>query len=172
MKKIKGKYIRVTESQLQEIVKNEVNKQLSVLLEYAIPRSKFVENAYNMSDQIIENWCLAHYCTITGRSQLKEHWKGELYVHMNNVSKKVIKANNTYDIRLKAITEGFDWNNLFDGAERINRLICVKFKTEGIDMTTKEYEQCVGDCFNSLQEIIDVMARFDPLSIEEYIGKI
>lgn len=172
MKKINGKYIRLTESELREVVKKEVNKQLSIILEYAIPRAKFIENAYNLSNQIIENWCLIHYCTLTGRTDTKEHWKDELYAHMENVTRKVIKKNNSYEVRLKAITEGFEWEDLLSGPDRISMLILRKFKKENIDTSSKEYLQCIEDCFNSVNTIIDIMAKFNPSLIYEYIKTI
>ena len=55
MKKVKGKYIRLTEEELKGIIKEEVGKQLSLIMEYALPRSKFIDNAFNLSQQIIEN---------------------------------------------------------------------------------------------------------------------
>lgn len=172
MKKINGKYIRLTENELKEIVKNEVKRQLSIIMEYAIPRSKFIENAYNLSQQIIENWCLIHYCTIIERTETKEHWKTELYAHMNNVSRSIIKANNSYETRLKALKEAFDWNDLYDSEERVSRIISGKFKIEKIPTNTSEYLKCVNDCFNSIDAIVDVMAKFDPSLIEDYIETI
>lgn len=172
MKKINGKYIRLSESELKEIVKNEVTKQLSMILEYAIPRSKFIENAYNLSSQIIENWCLVHYCTIVGRTETKTHWRDELYSHMDNVSRDTIKSNNSYEVRAKALTEAFEWNDLFSGSDRIIRLTSRKFNKENINIESKEYFQCMEDCFNSIGDIIDVMAKFDPLEIEKYIETI
>lgn len=169
MKIRKGKYIRLTESQLTELIKNEVSKQLQLLMEYAVPQAKFVDNAYNLSSQIVENWSLVHYCTLTGREETKRHWAKELYAHMNNVSQTLIKKNNSYDNRLTAIREGFNMNDLYSSVDRIIRLTTAKFDIEEIPTNTQEYTKCVEDCFNAIDDIADAIAKFDPTTITEYI---
>lgn len=172
MKKVKGKYIRLTEEELKRIIKEEVGRELSLIMEYALPRSKFIDNAFNLSQQIIENWCLVHYCTIIGRTNTKEHWKSELYAHMDNVSKNTIKKNNSLENRKKAFVEAFDYNDLFTTPDRIIRLTLRKFIKEHIDTKSEEYIKCVNDCFNSVNDIIDVLADGDVYKIGEYIESI
>lgn len=172
MKIIKGKYIRLTEEELKGIIKEEVGKQLSLVMEYALPRSKFIDNAFNLSQQIIENWCLVHYCTVTNRTDTKKHWKDELFAHMDNVSKNTIKKNNSLENRKKAFTEAFDYNDLFTSSDRIVRLTLRKFMNEGIDTKSEEYLKCVNDCFNSINDIIDVLSDGDVYKIGEYIDSI
>lgn len=172
MRNSEDKVITITESELKALVKEEVKKQLSMLMEYAIPRRKFVDNAYNLSSQIIENWCLIRYSSIIGRKETKEHWKQELFAHMDNVSKALIKKNNSYETRLKAIQEGFEMNDLYSGVERIKRLTFAKFKIERIDINTNEYLQCIEDCFQSIDEIANVMAKYDPSLLWKYIEDI
>lgn len=169
MKKVKGKYIRLTEEELKGIIKEEVGKQLSLIMEYALPRSKFIDNAFNLSQQIIENWCLVHYCTITNRTDTKKHWKDELFAHMDNVSKNTIKKNNSFENRKKAFIEAFDYNDLFTSPERIVRLTLRKFMKEEIDTKSEEYTKCVNDCFNSINDIIDALSDGDVHKIGEYI---
>lgn len=169
MKKVKGKYIRLTEEELKGIIKEEVGKQLSLIMEYALPRSKFIDNAFNLSQQIIENWCLVHYCTITNRTDTKKHWKNELFAHMDNVSKNTIKKNNSLENRKKAFIEAFDYNDLFTSPERIVRLTLRKFMKEEIDTKSEEYAKCVNDCFNSINDIIDALSDGDVHKIGEYI---
>ena len=178
MKKVKGKYIRLTEEQLNKIVHDAVEKRLSILMEYAIPRSKFVENAFNMSSQIIENWCLVHYCTLTGRTTTKDHWKRELNTHMVNASKQHIKKNNSYDIRLKAIEEGFEWNDIPTTPDRVYELVINKFIDEGI-VTTEAYDKpdesvmkCAEDCHTNIPIVISLIAQDKRLEILKYIETI
>ena len=172
MKKNKGKYVRLTEDELKKLIKEEVNKQLTLIVEYALPRSKFIDNAFNLSQQIIENWCLVHYCTITKRLETKEHWKNELYAHMDNVSKNTIKKNNSLENRKKAFIEAFDYNDLFTTPDRVVRLTLRKFIKENIDVKSEEYNKCVNDCFNSINTIIDILSRGDVYEIGEYINSI
>ena len=54
MKKIKGKYIRLTEQDLNNIINEVVEKKINSLLEYyAINRSRFKERILNQVQQII-----------------------------------------------------------------------------------------------------------------------
>ena len=169
MKIVKNKYIRLTEDELKRVVKEEVRKELSLIMEYALPRAKFIDNAFNLSQQIIENWCLVHYCTITNRTDTKKHWKNELFAHMDNVSKNTIKKNNSLENRKKAFIEAFDYNDLFTSPERIVRLTLRKFIKEEIDTKSEEYTKCVNDCFNSINDIIDALSDGDVYKIGEYI---
>ena len=74
------KKIRLTSNDLRDIVYETIYRVYSKLPlnEYFVNRSKFVDNVWHLSYQIVENWCLIHYCTLTGRVQTKEHWKKEL----------------------------------------------------------------------------------------------
>lgn len=65
MKKIKHKYIRLTEERLNNIVKECVQRELSLITEYAIKRKEFKFHFYSLLPQIIQNWFLIHYCTVT-----------------------------------------------------------------------------------------------------------
>lgn len=172
MKKIKGKYIRLTEEQLNEIVKKAVEKHVSMLMEYAIPRSKFIDNVWHLARQIIENWCLVHYCTLTNRTMTKEHWAKELRTHMTNIALTPIKGNNSADARKKAIKEGFNVMELFNGTEVINNVIFQKFTDENIDVSSKEYAQTVEDCFAELDKIIEVIASYTSANIIAYSNSI
>lgn len=174
MKQIKGKYIRLTEAELTKLITEEVNKKLQMLMEYAIPRDKFIENAFAKSDQIIENWCLVHFCSITKTNvnNCYNHWKSELSTAMDNVWRKTIKNHKDYDTRYKAIVEAFEWNDLFEGSERIIVLTKNKFKKEDIDIKSTEYVQTCNDCFNAIKDMIDIMADYGNDRIEDYVNSI
>lgn len=169
----KGKYIRLTEQQLGAIVKEEVEKQLTLIMEYAIPRSKYVENVYNLSNQIIENWCLIHFSTLYGSCQEnKNHWKNELITHMDNIWKSTIKNHKDAETRYKAILEGFDWNDLFESPNRIKVIIKLKFKKEGLSEYSKEIDKVCTDCFNNIKTIASIMANNKEYKIDEYVDSI
>ena len=172
MKKVKGKYIRVTEEQLNSIIKESVEKQLKLIMEYAEPRRKFVEHVANLSYQIIENWCLVHYCTIINRTQSKEHWQKELLTHMGNLGTTSIKKNDSVEVRQKAIEEGFNVRDIFESPQRINKIIGKKFIIEDIDYQSDEVKKVCADCFDSLKDIINLIANFDPSETMGYIKSI
>ena len=172
MKRIKGKYIRLTEQQLNQIVKEAVERHVNMLMEYAIPRAKFIDNVGNLTTQMLENWCLVHYCTLTGRTMTKDHWKKELYAHMTNIGKKAIKGNNSCENRINAITEGFSQMDVPTTVERIDFLIGDKFIMEDIDIEDTVYAKCLEDCNNSIPSMINVLADGYYKNIKEYIETI
>ena len=159
---------------LRDIVYEVVYKCYSKLPlnEYFVKRSKFVDNVWHLSYQIVENWCLVHYCTLASRTELKEHWKDELIAHLTNIGRDGIKANNSVGTRTKAIAEGFDYASLYDGSNRIMQIISTKFKKEQIsidDLVVKTAE----DFSNSINDIVKVLAEFHiNYGVEEYVNTI
>ena len=72
--------IKLTYNEFKKVIFESVYKILdnTLLLEYLVQRKDFVNLLWNLSDQIIENWCLVHYCTVVGQSEYKKHWTDEL----------------------------------------------------------------------------------------------
>lgn len=167
------KVIRLTRNDLHDIVRECVYKIYTKLplYEYAVHRSDFVYRVSNLLPQILENWCLVHFCTLSGRIQTKEHWKDELRAHMLNIGGLDIKGNNKVNKRLKAIYEGFEIRDLLgECSERIFLYIEGKFKKENIDTNNNIVEQVVSDCNNAMKDIALAMAQ--PTTIKEYIETI
>jgi hypothetical protein len=172
MKQVKGKYIRLTEEHLNKIVKEAVERQLGIMLEYAIPRKDFVDNATNHLGQVLENWCLVHYCTLCGRTETKDHWKNELLTHMMNIGSHTLKNNDSYDSRVKAIYEGFEKKDIPSTPERIRKLIAAKLIVEKINTKDPAVIKSVEDCHNAIEAIIGYIAGGDSEVAWEYIQTI
>ena len=172
MKQVKGKYIRLTEEHLNQIVKEAVERQLEMMLEYSIPRKDFVNNAAHYLGQVLENWCLVHYCTLCGRTETKDHWKCELLTHMMNIGNDTIKSNDSYESRVKAIYEGFAKKDIPSTPERIRKLIAAKLIIEKINTKDSFIVKSVEDCHNAIETIIGNIAGGDSESIWEYIQTI
>lgn len=168
------KTIKLSMNDLRDIVYEVVYKCYSKLPlnEYFVKRSKFVDNVWHLSYQIIENWCLVHYCTLVGRTELKEHWKDELIAHLTNIGRDGIKANNSVGTRMKAIAEGFDYASLYDGSERILQIVQDKFKQENINIDDAVI-QTVKDCSQAINDIAKVIAEYHvKIGIREYVNTI
>lgn len=161
----------ISEDRLRQILREELTNciQESLILEYAVPRKEFVEKIENLFDQIIENWCLVHYCTLVGRTELKEHWKSELRAHLLKSLRYKISGNNSYEARVKAIGSICDKDELND-ANIINMTVNTKFKVEKIDVKSNEYKQCITDCANAMGDIINVIAKADIDFVDQYIN--
>ena len=168
------KKLLMTEKEFKTFLLECVYNVLSetYLLEYLVKRKNFVELCRDLSHQIIENWCLVHYVTLTSdKAELKEHWKDELHAYLQRLNKLGIK-NNDVNTRFKAAKEGFKQYDLYDSVDNIISLVDYKFKKENINDINIIKQVCV-DCFKSLDEIVDVIASYgDNKKMNTYIENI
>ncbi|MBR6516914.1 MAG: hypothetical protein IKT40_08780 [Bacilli bacterium] len=165
--------IRLNEIQFKSMIYDCVYNILdkSFILEYAIQRKSFISLVRDLSYQIVENWCLIRYCTITNRTELKEHWKTELKSYFKRLIRLSIK-NNDYKTRFKAAKEGFNEADMYQSAELIFSFVKDKFKTENIKFDDI-LMTVIEDCYNSLDSIVDVIATYnDHEKIENYVNLI
>ena len=167
------KKLRLSENEFKGLIYDAIYHVLdkSFILEYAIQRKTFVSLVRDLSYQIIENWCLIHYCTLTNRSQTKEHWKDELKAYLKRLIRLSIK-NNDFKTRLKAAKEGFNESDMYVSEELLFSFVKDKFKTEKIEL---DYivKEVIRDCYNSLDSIIEIIATYnDHEKMDEYINSI
>ncbi len=81
----------IEESTLRNLIRKSIleilkAKEKGILLEMPFPRKAYKEKIDNEIPQILTNWCLVHFCSITKRTQTKEHWIGELRGHLITAS--------------------------------------------------------------------------------------
>lgn len=171
MKKVKNKYIRLTEEQLKSIIKECVQKELSLITEYAIKRKEFKFRFFSLLPQIIQNWFLIHYCTLsnTDVNKCKEHWKTELYALLDTIADDDIKGNNSYDSRFKAIMEVFAEKEYETNPKKILKTFTIKFNKEQIPFDKEMFDTLIKDFIANMKNIADVIAS---KNIEEYIENI
>lgn len=174
MKQNKGKYIRLTESQLTSLIQEEVQKQLQILKEYAEPRNKFVDRCANQFNQIFENWCLCRYCTLinTDINMCHNHWRTELLTAINNIAQATIKGHDNAETRQKAIIEGFDRSDAFGSHDLFNKKMLVKFYKENFKPNKEVLEQCFTDFDKDINMIIELISKNEIESIIDYIEKL
>ena len=166
--------IRLTENDLKHRILDSIYNIVknTKLFEYLSHRDEFIDDVFALHRQIIENWCLIHYCTLTKRTETKEHWKDELYAHIDNIVFDGIKSNNSPKSRLKAIVQAFDRADLYKDETVIYNKIQRKFKKEGIKLDDV-FNIVVTDCFNSISDIANVLASVkNETEIEKYIETI
>lgn len=121
--------------------------------------------------QILENWCLVHYCTLTDRSNYKIHWTDELRGHILTASRFSIKGNDSSEARLKVLTEVIDENDYTD-PQFLNLTIVNKFIKEKIDTSSETYGQVLEDCITYIQSICDAILSRDKDQITIYVRNI
>lgn len=169
----------ISETEIKRIVKDVVREALNeVLQKYAIN-----EMAMSLSDykkrveahmqQILENWCLVRYVTLTDdKLQLKNHWKRELAAHINQIAQIKLKNGNDISTKQNAIFNlwnMYDWDT--DEACIAQRLFA-KFQEEGIPTNTPEYAQVVSDFKKATKQIAYALVDASPTSVNNYIESI
>ena len=174
MKKVKEKYIRLTESELHRIISEEVKRVIPLILEYAVPRNKFVDGAYDLLEQICQNWCLIRYSRLVNDGNVNvNHWKSELKAHMKNIAQTKIKKNNSVTSRASALAEAFDWSDFDKSEKKIFLFASDKFEEEGYP---SDYEEpFVTVCFDFKHEVknlILLMANSNNDDIDEYVNSL
>ena len=172
MKKVNGKYIRLTEDELHRIVAKEVNRVIPLILEYAVPRNKFVNDTYDLLQQICENWCLIRYSKLVNDESINaNHWKSELKAYLKNIAQTKIKKNNSVTSRMSAITQAFDWSDFDKSTRMISLVISAKFKKEGY--SSEDKEPFITVCFDFKHEVKTLtilMANSNNDDIDEYVN--
>ena len=166
----------LSEAEICGIIRKSVEDALKkteqhFLLEMAYPRGIYKQKIDNVLPQILINWCLVHYCTITGKSLSKEHWKGELRGHLATAARYSIRKNDAQDKRLKALKEVWDEND-FSLPNVINLTVYNKFYEEGIDTLSDSYAKTLIDCINGSGEIFDTILSRNTDTIARYVETI
>lgn len=156
---------------VREVMEREFSKY--TLNEMAINLSEYRKKVEDRMQQILENWCLVRYVSLTGdRILLKEHWKTELLAHLIYISSLKLKNGDSILSKEKAIYKL--WNDFeFDNDENvIMKRMHVKFKIEKIPTNTEVYIQIAQDFKNAARDIVSALLAPSRSAIEEYIETI
>ena len=62
---------KTLKEEIQKVIESNKNREL--LNEMALPRKNYKKRLDELIPQVLENWCLVHYCTIIGQTQYKKH---------------------------------------------------------------------------------------------------
>ena len=146
----------------------------SILNEMGYERKMFKAIITNLSAQIVQNWCLVRFARINNLDEgLINHWKSELAAHINNAASNKIKGNNSFQSRVKAISEVWvDEKEYATDSNVINLTIHTKFKNENFDVTCDVYQHTIQDCMDESDKLIQAIASENPGTIEEYINSL
>ena len=156
---------------VREVMEREFSKY--ALNEMAINLSEYRKKVEDRMQQILENWCLVRYVSLTGDLVLlKEHWKTELLAHLIYISSLKLKNGDSILSKEKAIYKL--WNDFeFDNDENvIMKRMHVKFKIEKIPTNTEVYIQIAQDFKNAARDIVSALLAPSRSAIEEYIETI
>lgn len=157
------KYIRKL---IKDVVHHSVDK---VIFEYALPMDVFMSRYMDLSQQVIENWCLVRYARLVGKNDCIAHWKGELRGHLLTLARLKINSNNSYKKRFKTILRVWQSLEYTNDVEVINKTINNKFQKEHFDTSGKEYQQILHDCMLASSDIINTLAKGEISDIDSYL---
>jgi len=170
------KIVRLTEEKITELVKDTIYNLYGKLplMEYAIERKKFVEDARHLAWQIVENLCLIHYRTLTEDETLKNHWKQEAYAHIENIMRDTLKGGNSYEGRKKAVIQGFEEAEVFDeNSTPYLTSIKHKFKKEQINQDSPIVMECMKYVARvAMPTIVELIARIDYDGLDSFLDSI
>ena len=97
---------------IKQIICEEIYKFLdghTILMEYAYKRKEYERDASARMQQILENWCLIHYVSLTGDKEvLKNHWKSELDTLIIDIQLKKQEKKSKINI-LRKVVGNFDY---------------------------------------------------------------
>ena len=169
--------ITIDEEKLHSILKEAIIEVLNenrktLLTEMAVKRGEYKTKIDNLIPQVLENWCLVHYCTLAGDIETKEHWANELRGHLITIARYSIKGNDTPKAREKVFQEIWDDNDYHD-PKYLNMTIINKMMSEEyIDTSSEEYGQTIIDCIEATQDIVNVILSRDISEISKYTRSI
>lgn len=123
---------------IKQIICEEIYKILdehTILMEYAYKRKEYERDVSARMQQILENWCLIHYVSLTGDKEvLKNHWKSELDTLIIDIQLKAIKPKNDIEVKRKIIYNVLDQMDIDKNTDIIQKRILRKFQKENIDL--------------------------------------
>ena len=172
---------RQNKSEIGRLIGKDINRLLyevrtlkkDLILEYAASREDVAKAVCVITPTLIQHWCLVRYCTLVGRTETKNHWKGEVYNYIYSIARKKVKPSNNRDIVEKIIRkEWFDIDELHTDLEKVVDLLSYKFKLEKISLSDDELVSYAKEFQAAMPDIIHQMAYGDKDSITDYVEAI
>ena len=137
----------------------------STILEMSLNLSKFKDLLYNLSKQIIENWCLVKWCDMhpdeLTSKRLRSHCSTELKAYMFRISEEKLKSGRKDKVIKNEWIDHFELND----KDNITNIIRNKFNKEGLE----KYINIISkECAKSANDICNVLSG-NKDDIESYI---
>lgn len=169
---IDEQYLRtIINESVRRIVKEELGKYC--LNEMAMPLSDYKKCVESRLFQILENWCLIRYATLSGDcNNLKNHWRVELMSHINYLANLKLKGKNSALSKEKCLYSVFNKYDLDTDESCIAGHIWTKFVTEGLPTDGEIFSQVVSDFKSSIRDIAGVILSNDRKQIFQYVQNI
>ena len=168
--------MKINEQEIRKLIRESVRTVLEerkkgLLLEMPLHRNVYKERVDSILPQVLTNWCLVRYCTLSETERYKKHWKDKLRGHLYTVSRLGIKGNDSIESREKVFEEILDDND-YDIPHILNMTVCNKFIKEKINIESEEYETALMDCITNLNSLFKLILNRNIQEINSYVDKI
>lgn len=159
------------EAILEKVIREELQKY--IITEMALSLSDYKKRVEDRIQQILENWCLIRYVTITGdKEMLKNHWKKELLAQLNYIGAMKVKNGDSSSTKLKAVYQIWNMFDLDTDERCIAQRLYTKFKGENINIKSPEFAQVVSDFKDNIKLISYAMLETSPENLQEFVDEI
>jgi hypothetical protein len=175
MSKENNIFLNKMKQTLNQIISEVIERFMAknVILEMAFNRAAYKERVNALLDQLLQNWCLVKYCSITKNDNInKNHWIGELKGILATIARFNIKGNNSAISRAKALKNVWNDNDFDSDIKCVELAIYNKFKEEKIDITNIAYKTVLTECVNNYNEIINIIVKKSPTAIDDYVNSL
>ena len=164
------KIIRLTESELNKVVKNAAT---IVLNEMAYHRNEFVAEIKSQTTEIIRNYALIFYAH-KHNLQTINHWRGELITLITNFQDMETKPKTGNRKMVKKVIqeEWVEKMELKNHPETIIHKYIAKFNDESITLTPQEHMEIAESFIGHMDELANEMAYGDYNSALKYVNSI
>ena len=137
----------------------------SVITEMTKSLSDFKQLVSDLSDKIIENWCLVKWCDMYPNEltskRLRNHWASELKSYLYKISRERLKSGRKDKVIQDEWIKHLELNDTYI----ISDIIRDKFEKEGLE---KYIYIVAAECAKSSSEICNVLNSKSPKEIEDY----
>lgn len=167
--------INLTENELKILIKETVEEILNkyLITEMAVSLSEYKDKAESLMQQIIENWCLIRYATLTGdKEEIKNHWKSELITHMTSIASTKIKKGNSLSTKTNALFSLWNKKDWDTDEKCISLCLYAKFLKENIPTEGDVFAQIISDFKNDTKKIIYALTSESGETIKYYVNNI
>lgn len=157
---------------LDEVISSVLSSNRPLLTEMAFKRKDYKDKIDNISAQIIENWCLIHYCHISDTDNPAiNHWKNELRGHLLTAARYNIKGTDKWEDKEQAIREV--WNdNDYHFPNTIEYVIYNKFHKENLNTDNEIFIKTISDCITSFNVLLHLISLGDIRELSDYVNNL
>lgn len=117
------------------------------IVEMAISRSQYINLLYNLDEQILQNWCLVHYCNEKDRTnECSDHWKTELLSYLKRLTNKKLKITNKLKLIKSILIEKEEFDTYLQVYKVIhNKMLKENISDDNIEWMCKEVIKHIDD---------------------------